>query len=103
MPVEGTKRGRAPRDRGPAQAVGAELGEVALERLDVRGPRGDRPEPAREVSEVAPVRLDRPRREARRGEGEERVDGGIRSLPVHGSSLRDDAGDACREVTLSAG
>ena len=66
--VEGTQRRGAARDRGAAEPVGAELGEVAFERLDAgRRRRRRRAEPGSEVSEVAPVRLDRARREPGRG------------------------------------
>ncbi len=74
--VEGADRRDAARDRRRRAARGAQRRDVAGE--VVRGRVGRRPaEEGREVGEVAPVRVDGPRREPRRGEREEAVDGGV--------------------------
>src|SRR5581483_9059317 len=75
---EGADRGEAARDRRRGEPVRAELRDVAGEVVRLRA-RRRAAEPRREMREVAAVRLDRAGREARRGEGEEALDGRIRA------------------------
>src|SRR5712692_1201743 len=73
MAEERTHGGGAPRDRRGRESGRAELGEVALEVLSGRGRRRGAEE-ARDVREIAPVRVDGPRRAAGREEGKEALD-----------------------------
>ena len=73
VPEEGADGGDAAGDRRRREAVGAELGDPALEL--VVGRRRDRSAaPGGERREVAPVRLDGPRRALRGEQGEEAFD-----------------------------
>ena len=75
VPVEGAERRDAARDRRRREPVGAQLRDVGGE-LVGRRVVGRAAEPGLEVAEVAPVRVDRARREPRSREREEGVDGG---------------------------
>ena len=73
MAEERARRGEPAGDRRGGKALSAELGEVALELLASR--RGRRmAKPGAQGAEVAPVGLDRPRRQPRSRDGEERLD-----------------------------
>ena len=66
--------GQAARDRRRGEPARAQLGEVALELLARRAGEGLWPSQSVERGEVAPVRLDRPRRQPRRRDREEALD-----------------------------
>ena len=79
MAEERAQRGRAPRDRRGGEALAAEVGQVALEVLDVGLPRRA-PEPGGEMPEVATVGVDGPRRPPRGEECEEAFELGSGSV-----------------------
>ena len=70
MPEERAEGRDTTRDRRRRQALGAQLRDPALELLG-RGGRERPAEPLGERGQIAPVRLDRPRRQAGGGEGVE--------------------------------
>ena len=80
MPVEGPQGSQPARKRRSRAPGRLELGEVLLDLLPRRAGR-ILTEPRLEVVEVAPVALDRPRREPRARDGEKAVDGSARHVP----------------------
>ena len=74
MAEEGADCGEPARDRRRCETIRSELGNVGGEVIGARF-SGRPSKPAAEVGEIAPVRLDRARREPRSGEGEKALDG----------------------------
>ena len=86
MAVEAARGRGAARDRRAREAVGAQLGGVALELLGGRLGDGLAEEGAQR-GQVAPVRLDRPRRAPRGEQREEALDVGIAFHLVRGFAV----------------
>ena len=75
---ERARRRGAARDRRGREPVGAELRDVALEVVEPSRPATRRAEERAQRGEVAPVRVDCPRRAPRREQREERLDVAVR-------------------------